>query len=367
VNYTEFLAVKKSLGIDEDTAGGLMMCGPRGDNQTGYALVSKKGIDIGNTYRDIFQNGNYTGKDFVWLTHGSIRTFGLMESGGHPALTRGSLPLCAGRIEAGFFFYHSGHYKPEKLEAICHFVDFVEHSVVGLSGIPRDNEVARLCAMTLRLYRGRKSEDIYDARFEEPSFHGSLAATGREGTPYRGGVTFAEARRASIEVDDFSSHDHDSAGEHDLFFAFDDPSPPRSASPLLTRVSVESASSLSLLPPTPHIQPSPKFSTTISKTTSISTSSSLKPLSIAPLKPQAVVHSRPVWEPDNASSRCRLCRQDFSFINRRHHCRKCGRLVCKTCSTIRKLVKDPAKKTSTAPEVSTSGSAVRVCDDCAQL
>src|SRR5262245_24673890 len=120
-----------------------MMCGPMGDNQTRYALESTKGIDVRNTYQDIFLRGSYTAKDFVWLKHGSIRTFGRFDSGGHPALTRGDLPMCAGRIEADLFFYHSGHYKPEKLEAICHFVDFVETSVARLDGADRDDEVAR--------------------------------------------------------------------------------------------------------------------------------------------------------------------------------------------------------------------------------
>ena len=334
MNYSEFIKVKEALGIDEDTVSGLMMCGPTGDNQTRYALESKKGIDIRNTYQDIFQQGNYTAKDFVWLRHGSIRTFGRWESGGHPALTRGEMPMCAGRIEAGFFFYHSGHYKPEKPEAICHFVDFVETSVAGLSGTARDNEVARLCGMTLRLYRGRKSNEIYNAQFDEPSFHGSLRATGGEGTNHFGGVSVAEARRASIEVDDFSNHEDDGEDGDGLLFAFESSSPPLSRSAFLSSSPpLPGLSSVSLLQPTPQIQPQPKFTTPLPTTTSISTTSSPRSRDIPLPRPQIVVRPRPVWEDDKASSLCRVCSQKFTLTNRRHHCRKCGRLVCDSCST----------------------------------
>jgi hypothetical protein len=40
----------------------------------------------------------------------------------------------------------------------------------------------------------------------------------------------------------------------------------------------------------------------------------------------------PVWQPDNEVSECPICRRQFSFLFRRHHCRKCGRVVCNECS-----------------------------------
>lgn len=39
------------------------------------------------------------------------------------------------------------------------------------------------------------------------------------------------------------------------------------------------------------------------------------------------------WQPDSAVSQCNLCRSSFSFINRKHHCRKCGRIYCGNCIT----------------------------------
>jgi hypothetical protein len=34
------------------------------------------------------------------------------------------------------------------------------------------------------------------------------------------------------------------------------------------------------------------------------------------------------WVPDSSSSVCSVCNVEFTFFNRRHHCRLCGLLVC---------------------------------------
>lgn len=41
------------------------------------------------------------------------------------------------------------------------------------------------------------------------------------------------------------------------------------------------------------------------------------------------------WVPDRAHSRCQSCGDAFSAANRRHHCRRCGCLVCHSCSSQR--------------------------------
>lgn len=41
------------------------------------------------------------------------------------------------------------------------------------------------------------------------------------------------------------------------------------------------------------------------------------------------------WEPDESRSTCSLCEQPFTLINRRRHCRSCGRLACGRCFTQR--------------------------------
>ncbi|XP_060805069.1 zinc finger FYVE domain-containing protein 26 homolog isoform X2 [Amyelois transitella] len=66
------------------------------------------------------------------------------------------------------------------------------------------------------------------------------------------------------------------------------------------------------------------------------------------------VPSKQQWVEDYSTDRCMLCRTSiFSMIIRRHHCRRCGRLVCHACSTHRMQV-------PTYP----SGVKFRVCDDC---
>jgi hypothetical protein len=40
----------------------------------------------------------------------------------------------------------------------------------------------------------------------------------------------------------------------------------------------------------------------------------------------------PRWQPDSEVSECPICKRQFSVFFRRHHCRKCGRVVCNDCS-----------------------------------
>ena len=40
----------------------------------------------------------------------------------------------------------------------------------------------------------------------------------------------------------------------------------------------------------------------------------------------------PPWQPDAEVTHCPICRKQFTWLFRRHHCRKCGRVVCDACS-----------------------------------
>eukprot|EP01041_Mallomonas_annulata_P003024 gene3024-5928_t len=61
----------------------------------------------------------------------------------------------------------------------------------------------------------------------------------------------------------------------------------------------------------------------------------------------------PVWTSDKDGGQCNVCQQSFSFFKRRHHCRKCGSLVCSTHS----------KQSVVLSNIHPSDKQ-RVCDDC---
>ncbi|CAK9080342.1 FYVE [Durusdinium trenchii] len=61
----------------------------------------------------------------------------------------------------------------------------------------------------------------------------------------------------------------------------------------------------------------------------------------------------PKWVPDVQESSCQLCAEYFTCYRRRHHCRACGRLVCRPCS-----------RQKIALSIIGYLEPVRVCDDC---
>jgi hypothetical protein len=46
----------------------------------------------------------------------------------------------------------------------------------------------------------------------------------------------------------------------------------------------------------------------------------------------------PPWQPDTEVTECPICKRTFTFMFRRHHCRKCGRVVCNDCSPHRIII-----------------------------
>lgn len=72
------------------------------------------------------------------------------------------------------------------------------------------------------------------------------------------------------------------------------------------------------------------------------------------------------WEPDAEVSKCPYCKKVFSFWYRKHHCRKCGRVVCANCSphriTIpRQFIVHPPEDASPSP-ITANNPGVEVVD-----
>jgi len=43
--------------------------------------------------------------------------------------------------------------------------------------------------------------------------------------------------------------------------------------------------------------------------------------------------TRSHWKPDSEVKACAACQRPFTFINRRHHCRRCGDIFCNQCAS----------------------------------
>ncbi|CAG8565108.1 14124_t:CDS:2 [Funneliformis caledonium] len=72
------------------------------------------------------------------------------------------------------------------------------------------------------------------------------------------------------------------------------------------------------------------------------------------------------WENDEDVHECRRCQKKFNMIFRRHHCRRCGQVVCDKCSTARVML--PLNQVLTDPSQSGEASQLsqyhRVCILC---
>ncbi|KAI7902292.1 FYVE zinc finger-domain-containing protein [Cokeromyces recurvatus] len=78
--------------------------------------------------------------------------------------------------------------------------------------------------------------------------------------------------------------------------------------------------------------------------------------------------SHKVWELDRQVTDCRRCHRRFNFLVRRHHCRRCGQIVCDKCSSnrlrlpVEELIEDPMVSPSQYPLLASQFQ--RVCDSC---
>lgn len=70
-------------------------------------------------------------------------------------------------------------------------------------------------------------------------------------------------------------------------------------------------------------------------------------------KKPSVFEDSPVWVPDADARLCMHCKKsEFTVINRKHHCRKCGIVCCNSCSNKRWMLRQQSSKP------------LRVCQSC---
>ncbi|WVZ92657.1 hypothetical protein U9M48_038703 [Paspalum notatum var. saurae] len=76
-----------------------------------------------------------------------------------------------------------------------------------------------------------------------------------------------------------------------------------------------------------------------------------------PQQPQPHDLSRDFWMPDQSCRVCYDCDAQFTILNRRHHCRHCGRVFCARCTgnSVPRAPGDPARE---------DGERIRVCNYC---
>jgi hypothetical protein len=73
------------------------------------------------------------------------------------------------------------------------------------------------------------------------------------------------------------------------------------------------------------------------------------------------------WESNDQALNCRRCHKWFTFLVRRHHCRKCGQIICNSCSQHRVYL--PPSHIIHQPNSNLfelSSKPQRICDVCIQ-
>ncbi|CCH45249.1 E3 ubiquitin-protein ligase [Wickerhamomyces ciferrii] len=76
----------------------------------------------------------------------------------------------------------------------------------------------------------------------------------------------------------------------------------------------------------------------------------------------------PIWQPDEEVNSCYLCNKEFTFFFRRHHCRKCGNVVCGDCSNTRTSYEPGTHVVTPSSQIYMESPLVphRTCDVCVQ-
>lgn len=100
-----------------------------------------------------------------------------------------------------------------------------------------------------------------------------------------------------------------------------------------------SSNRIPIPPGSSHAHSSPKFGSfgsSFGSPTEIHPLTSQSVNSFSRLSPFSVIKI-PQWVDDRLVENCFVCEQAFTFFNRKHHCRYCGRVICHACSRYGKI------------------------------
>lgn len=314
MTWDEYVSAKAALKIDDDNPPILVMAGVAGDNATRY-LLDQKGSQFPND-QNLFQIKGIGNSDFVW-TGEHVRAHTGFSSGGHPALAGFSTIHCAGVIKADYFFFHSGHYHPELPHALHFFSDFVNNTCQGLNGNARDRKVDELSQIALKLYVDGSETETYRTTFARLAARDavpkpSTATRGLGSAPMSIGIP----RSMPISMG--------------------------TSSPILIGES-----------------PSIRLERSADSPGQLAQETGIDAYGRHQLKVR--IEGAPPWIHDTARTECALCKAKFGTFTWKHHCRRCGEIVCDDCSKHRKNVKHPARDPR-AKEAEKQP--VRVCNLC---
>jgi FYVE zinc finger len=356
MNWSEFSDAKERIVPKRCPC--LMMAGVAFDNGT-KCQTNQICLEHDNDFNSLFVNFAGWGRDFVW-TGTKVRT-----GSGHPFLAGYDTVFCAGRVEENYFFFHSGHYHPKRINALSYFSDFVLNSCRLLSGSQRDLLVNGLCKIPLRLYHEHSESDIYDTCFEMEARSGAPAAA----APSR--LKIEASGRAATPAMQIKGRGN--------------PVPTISQSPQRFSENLESSSESPPLqswstPPLERELKEKKQPTIIPDFQAASSGGAITLFAGGAPSPAETLgitgtglalsqlrsDSRARWIPDSERTKCARCGKVFTAINRKHHCRQCGDIFCGNCSKYEKHVKFPASKSATI-SAKTNKEAVRVCLTCLTL
>ena len=90
----------------------------------------------------------------------------------------------------------------------------------------------------------------------------------------------------------------------------------------------------------------------------------LQPLKGARTTGLVVVNAKPApeWVLDSAVSNCACCKNSFTFLRRKHHCRHCGNIFCSSCTD--KVYSTHPKFSKTTKKMKNSTGYRLMCGNC---